>query len=47
MVKKILVQIGRTFYSLHREFEVKDTAELKVLIDSKKYDLRLLHEKNY
>jgi hypothetical protein len=44
LAKKVLVQIGRSFYSLNKEFDVKDTAELKRIIDSKKYDLKLLRD---
>jgi len=40
--KPILVQIGQSFYSLRKEFEIKSTKELKDLLDSEKYDLRLL-----
>lgn len=40
--KPLLVQIGQSFYSLKKEFEIDGTKELKQLIDSNKYVLRLL-----
>ena len=42
--KQTLIQIGKDFYSLKYEFSIKDTHELKLLIDSKKFNLKLLRE---
>lgn len=44
--KNILIQIGRTFYSLKKEFRIKDFKELKAIIKNPNYDLRLLKEEN-
>ena len=44
--KKILIQIGKTFYSLKKEFTIKDFKDLKAVIENKDYDLRLLKEEN-
>lgn len=38
--KKILIQVGKKFYSLKLEFEVKKVEELLEVAD--KYDIRVL-----
>jgi len=43
-IKNIRVQIGNKFYSLKFEFETKDIKELKLLIESKQFDLKLLEK---
>ena len=44
--KIILVQIGRKFFTLKYHLTVMGAGDLKRLIDSKKYDLRLLREED-